>query len=120
MGRMGAGKSTLMKIIQGEVEPDNGRVVINGKIVIEALEQNPKFEMGQSVKEAIENELTELKKAKRRFDEISELLATNYDDKELLVEHAKLSNYLDHHNAWNLDDKIERVLQEFKLKEFEN
>jgi len=25
-----------------------------------------------------------------------------------------------HHNAWNLDDKIERVLQEFKLKEFEN
>ncbi len=120
IGQNGCGKSTLMKIIQGEVEPDNGRVVINGKIVIEALEQNPKFEMGQSVKEAIENELTELKEAKRRFDEISELLATNYDDKELLAEHAKLSNYLDHHNAWNLDDKIERVLQEFKLKEFEN
>ena len=30
------------------------------------------------------------------------------------------SAYLDHHNAWNLDDKIERILQEFKLKEYEN
>ena len=120
IGQNGCGKSTFIKIIQGKVEPDNGRVIINGKVVIEALEQNPKFNMGQSVKEAIENELTELKEAKRRFDKISELLTINYDSKELLAEHAKLSNYLDHHNAWNLDDKIERVLQEFKLKEFED
>ena len=34
--------------------------------------------------------------------------------------HAELTTFLDHHNAWNLDDKIERVLQEFKLKEYEN
>ncbi len=36
-----------MKIIQGNVEPDNGRVVINGKIVIEALEQNPNLRWGR-------------------------------------------------------------------------
>jgi len=120
IGQNGCGKSTLMKIIQGRVEPDSGRVVLNSRIVIEALDQNPKFEFNQTVKEAVENELTELKEAKFRYDEVSKLLETKYDDRELLAEHAKIANYLDHHNAWNLDDKIERVLQEFKLKEYED
>lgn len=119
IGQNGCGKSTLMKIITGEEEPTEGKKVIDRSVQIEMLQQHPKFDPGFSVRQAIENELTELKEAKQQYDELSSKLATDFDNTELLKEHEKLGNYIDHHNAWNLDDKIERVLQEFKLKEYE-
>ncbi|UFH59938.1 ribosomal protection-like ABC-F family protein [Sulfurovum mangrovi] len=120
IGQNGCGKSTLMKIITGDEEPTEGKRVIDKSVQIEMLQQHPKFEPGLSVRQAIESELTELKEAKRDYDEISVKLATDFDNSELLKEHEQLSNYIDHHNAWNLDDKVERVLQEFKLKEYED
>jgi len=119
VGQNGCGKSTLMKIISGEVQADNGRRVIDKKVIIDTLDQNPKFDETLNVRDAIENELVEIKKAKARYDELSKLIESDYNNKELIEEHAKVTNYLDHHNAWNLDDKIERILQEFKLKEYE-
>jgi len=119
VGQNGCGKSTLMKIIMGEEEPTEGKRIINSSIQIEMLAQQPQFEAGLSVRQAIENELTTLQEAKARFEVLSQKLATDFENAELLKEHAEISSFLDHHNAWNLDDKIERVLQEFKLKEYE-
>ena len=120
IGQNGCGKSTLMKIITGSEEPTEGKIVIDKSVQIEMLQQHPKFAPGLTVRQAIESELTELKEAKKNYDEISAKLATDFDNPELLKAHEKLSNYIDHHNAWNLDDKIERVLQEFQLKEYED
>lgn len=120
IGQNGCGKSTLMKIITGSEEPTEGKIVIDKSVQIEMLQQHPKFDPGLTVRQAIESELTELKEAKKNYDEISARLATDFDNLELLKAHEKLGNYLDHHNAWNLDDKIERVLQEFQLKEYED
>jgi ATP-binding cassette subfamily F protein uup len=119
IGQNGCGKSTLIKIISGEVQADEGRRIIDKRVVIDSLDQQPSFEVGLNVRDAIENELTELKEAKERYEELSGLIASDFENRELLNEHSKVSNYLDHHNAWSLDDKIERVLQEFKLKEYE-
>ena len=119
VGQNGCGKSTLLKILSGEVEADEGKRVKDRSVLIDSLDQNPKFEEGQNVRDAIENELTDLKEAKERYEELTNLVAEDFENKKLLDEHAEVSNYLDHHNAWNLDDKIERVLQEFKLKEYE-
>ncbi len=119
VGQNGCGKSTLLKILSGEVEADEGTRVVDKSIIIDSLDQNPKFETGLNVRDAIEHELTDLKEAKDRYEELSLLISEDFENKKLLEEHAKVTNYLDHHNAWNLDDKIERVLQEFKLKEYE-
>ena len=120
IGKNGGGKSTLMKIVAGKLDFDEGRRVVQNNIKIEMLDQNPTFKEDMTVKEAIENELTELKEAKKRYDKVSELLATDYENKELLSEHSTLSNFLDHHSAWSLEDKVERVLQEFSLKQYED
>jgi len=119
VGQNGCGKSTLLKIISGEVEADAGKRVKDRSIIIDSLDQNPTFTDGLNVRDAIENELTELKVAKERYEELATLISEDFENKKLLDEHANVSNYLDHHNAWNLDDKVERVLQEFKLKEYE-
>ncbi|MEA3418362.1 MAG: ATP-binding cassette domain-containing protein [Campylobacterota bacterium] len=120
IGQNGCGKSTLMKIVTGEEEPTEGKRVVDQSIQIEMLEQQPHFEADLNVRQAIENELTDLQEAKQSYEELSQQLAENFDDKSLQRKHTDISAYLDHHNAWNLDDKIERVLQEFKLKAYED
>jgi len=119
VGQNGSGKSTLLKILSGEVQADEGTRVLDKRVIIDSLDQSPKFQKGLNVRDAIEHELTELKEAKERYEELSLLISEDFENKKLLEEHAKVTNYLDHHNAWNLDDKVERVLQEFKLKEYE-
>ena len=120
VGQNGCGKSTLMKIIIGEEEPSEGKRIINSSVQMEMLAQQPVFDPGLSVREAILNELTELKKAKDEYDLLSLKVAEDFDNEELLKQLEKVSSFLDHHNAWNLDDKIERVMQEFHLKAYEN
>ncbi|HIP61226.1 MAG TPA: ABC-F family ATP-binding cassette domain-containing protein, partial [Sulfurovum sp.] len=120
VGQNGCGKSTLMKIALGTEEPDEGRRVTDRSIHIEMLDQQPHFQPHLSTKEAIENELSELSNAKARYEELSLEIADDYNNKALLAEHERLSAFLDHHNAWDLSDKIERVMQEFRLKEYED
>ncbi len=120
IAKNGGGKSTFMSIVDGSLEFDDGRRVVQQNIKIEMLDQVPYFEDGIYVKDAIENELKELKEAKDEYDEISQRLVDDYNNRELLDRHAYLTTFLDTHNAWSLDDKIDRVIQEFHLKEFEN
>ena len=120
IGRNGCGKSTLMKIVTGEEEPTEGKRVADQSIQMGMLSQQPRFDADLNVREAIENELSELQEAKRDYEILSQKLAENFEDKALQRKLADLSAYLDHHNAWNLDDKVERVLQEFKLKNYED
>lgn len=119
IGQNGCGKSTLMRIVHGELAFDDGRRIASSSTEIEMLAQLPKFADGLSVRGAIEHELAALQAAKSRYDELSELVANDFENSELLAEMEKVSNYLDHHQAWNLEYKIEQVLDAFKLKDFE-
>lgn len=120
VGQNGCGKSTLMKIIMGEEEPSEGKRVVNSSVQIEMLAQQPRFKAGLTVRDAILNELTELKEAKDAYDMLSLKVADDFDNEELLKKLESVSSFLDHHNAWSLDDKIERIMQEFHLKAYEN
>jgi ATP-binding cassette subfamily F protein uup len=120
VGPNGCGKSTLLKIAAGLEEPDGGKRVIDRSVEFGLLAQQPRFDAGLTTREAIEAQLTELKAAQERYQRLSETIAERPDDKALLREHAEVAAFLDHHNAWNLDAKIERVLQEFQLKAYED
>ncbi len=120
IGKNGSGKSTLMKIVNGTLEADAGERIIKRNLEIKMLDQRPNFQEGNSVREAVEAGLKELNCAKERYNELSLLLSDDFENKKLLDEHEQLSRYIDHHNAWNLDDKIERIIQHFDLKQYEN
>ena len=120
LGKNGDGKSTLMKIINGTLDFEDGKRVVQNSIKIEMLHQTPTFKEGISVKKAIEDELSELKNAKIEYDKILLRLEEEYENKELIKQQEELTNFLDIHNAWSIEDKIQRVLQQFDLKEYEN
>ncbi len=119
IGKNGAGKSTIMKIVSGDEVADSGKTIVNNNIQIKMLPQNPRFSTNLSVRQAVESQLVEIQNVIQEFQKVSEKLQQDFENKELINRHAQLSSYLDHHSAWNLDDKIERVLQEFNLKEME-
>ncbi len=120
VGQNGCGKSTLMKIALGTEAPTEGKRVVDGSLQIEMLSQQPHFETTLTVRDAIANELTELKTAQEEHTRLSLEVAQDFENKTLLAKLEQITAFLDHHNAWNLDDKIERILQEFKLKTYEN
>ena len=120
IGKNGSGKSTLMKIVNGTLEHDNGNRITKNDLEVKMLDQRPNFVDGHTVREAVEDGLRELNTAKNRYNELSLALADDFENKKLLDEHEKLSRYIEHHNAWNLDDKIERIIQHFDLKQYEN
>ena len=120
IGKNGSGKSTFMKIIDGTIEPDSGEVITKNGIKIKRLLQQPKFNSNLSVREAIENELTEFKEAYEKYLKLTKEFSKNPNNKTIQNELDKISKFLDFHNAWNLDDRIERILQEFDLKKYEN
>ena len=120
IGKNGSGKSTLMKIVNGTLEADGGRRITKNDLEIKMLDQRPAFVDGHNVRQAVEHGLVELNRAKERYNELSTLLSEDFDNKILLDEHEKLSRYIEHHNAWNLDGKIERIIQHFDLKRYED
>lgn len=119
IGKNGGGKSTLMKILYGILEPDEGRRILQKNTTIGMLDQTPRFKEGMNVKEAIEESLKELKVALTRYHELLKTLETDFQNASLLKEQSELVSYLELHDAWNLDEKIERVLEVFDLKQFE-
>ena len=119
IGKNGGGKSTLMKIINGTLKCDEGRRVIQKFLKVDMLDQVPFFEDNISVRDAIENKLRKLKSAKKEYDKTALELESDFENTSLLKKQEELTNFLDTHSAWNLDDKIERVLQKFDLKEYE-
>ena len=120
IGKNGSGKSTLMKIISGEVAADSGRRIVQNPISVEMLAQNPNFNATFSVRDALNNELKEIFDAISEYEKSGVLLANEPENKEILKEQERLIKFIEAKDGWNIEHKIERILQEFKLKEYEN
>ena len=120
IGKNGSGKSTLMKIISGEVTADSGRRIVQSLISVEMLAQNPNFNATFSVRDALNNELKEIFDAISDYEKSGVLLANDPENKEILKEQERLLKFIEAKDGWNIEHKIERILQEFKLKEYEN
>ena len=120
IGKNGGGKSTLMKIVAGLCEIDEGRVITQNGLNIQMLAQTPKFEDNLSVKDALRRELAEIYAALSEYDAISSEIAVQPESRELLARQDELIKFIEAKDGWQIDNKIEQVLQNFGLKIYEN
>ncbi len=120
IGKNGSGKSTLMKLVAGALEPDSGRRIAQGGVKVEMLAQNPKFDDAATVKDALNLELKEIFDARDEYAAVLEALGRDPQNKELNARQDELIKFIEAKDGWQIERKIERVLEEFKLKEYEN
>ncbi|EAJ6150361.1 ABC-F family ATP-binding cassette domain-containing protein [Campylobacter lari] len=120
IGKNGEGKSSFLKALMGTLKLDSGRVIKQNNASIGMLNQQVSFESTLSVSEAIKKELEEIYQALKEFESYNEKLALDPENKEYLKKVDELSLFIDSKDAWNLDQKIQRILEEFKLLEYKD
>ena len=109
VGPNGAGKSTVLKMMAGLEQPSNGDAFLSPGFTVGMLLQEPPLDESKTVLENVEDGVKEIKGKLNRFNEIAELMATDYSD-ALLEEMGKLQEDLDHAEAWDLDAQLEQAM----------
>jgi ATP-binding cassette ChvD family protein len=109
VGPNGAGKSSVLRIMAGLDKPNNGDAFLANDATVGILQQEPPLNEEKTVRGNVEEGLGEIKVKLDRFNEVAELMATDYSD-ELMEEMGRLQEELDHADAWDLDSQLEQAM----------
>ena len=115
VGKNGAGKSTLLKILSNEINFYEGNVVPEGNITIGILKQDLDFVKGRSVWDETMQAFEQINKWQSELEQVNEQLATrtDYESEEytnLIHRMTDLNDLLQHHDAYNLEGDVEKIL----------
>ena len=111
IGLNGSGKSSLMKIIAGVDKDYQGEVVFAPGYSVGYLEQEPKLDDTKTVKEVVQEAVQETVDLLREYDEVNNAFAEpDADFDKLIARQGELTELLEAHDAWNLDQKLERAM----------
>ena len=126
VGKNGAGKSTMLRIISGEQEYDTGSIAIEKEISIGFLKQDIDFIEGRTVLEESYEAFQEIKKLEKQLEEINHQLATRTDYEsesynQLMIDVNDVQHQYEVHGGYNYKGETERILQGlgFKREDFE-
>ncbi|MCH8099161.1 MAG: ATP-binding cassette domain-containing protein [Proteobacteria bacterium] len=111
LGRNGAGKSTTLKLIMGEMEPDHGTIVPRSDLVVSQLHQSLPEAMNSSVRDAIRSGLTHIEQLLEDYEQKSRLDLDKHGLRELDVLHAKI----DALDGWHIEQRVETTMTELNL-----
>ncbi|HBI41866.1 MAG TPA: ABC transporter ATP-binding protein, partial [Planctomycetales bacterium] len=109
----GAGKTTLLRLLVGADKPDDGEVRLHVGARVALLRQQPDFPPGRTLFLEAKSALDELLAAHDDMIRTAEALAQATEESErksLASRYDRLHELLSHHDAFNLDNRIEQVL----------
>lgn len=110
IGENGTGKTTLLRIITGELQPDEGEVTYSHNLTWGYLEQNAALDTARTVWQEMEDAYAPSLAAMAELEEVNRALALRPGDASLLERHAAASAVIDAQDAYNRDVQIKKVL----------
>ena len=110
IGDNGAGKTTLIKIITGELYPDDGIVTLAHGATVGYLEQNSVLDPACTVYGEMENAFRSVLDAMDEMKRLERQMAECPGDHMLLERHAQLSAVVDAADGYNMDTQIKKIL----------
>ncbi|MGE5943266.1 MAG: ATP-binding cassette domain-containing protein [Flavobacteriales bacterium] len=125
IGKNGAGKSTMLKILSKEMEPDTGQIAADKELKIGFLKQDIDFVLGRTVLEEAYEAFTEIKELETRIHDINTQLAerTDYESEiyhQRMVDINELQHQYEILGGYNYQGETEKILQGlgFQRKDF--
>lgn len=122
IGLNGSGKSSLLKIIAGEDKSIIGDVVFSPGYSVGYLPQEPILDNTRTVKEIVTEGVQEVADILKEYDEVNNRFAEPMSDDEmnkLIERQGELTELIDHHDAWELDSKLERAMDALRCPDGE-
>ncbi len=115
IGKNGAGKSTMLKILSGEQEPDTGQIAKDKELKIGFLKQDIDFIQGRTVIEEAQQAFEEIKAIEKKIDHINEQLAirTDYESEsytQLIQDLSEITHQYEIIGGYNYQGETEKVL----------
>jgi len=119
LGINGSGKSTFLKIIAGQDEPDQGYIIRNKNLRIEYLPQNPSFDPQATVMDAVLNgdspSMRTLQQYRAKVNDSGE----EYADKTTHDELIQLGEQMEAEDAWKLESDAQGILTRLGIMQFD-
>lgn len=126
IGKNGAGKSTMLKILANELEADTGQIASDKELKIGFLKQDIDFQYGKTVLEETYEAFYEIKAIEQKLSEINKQLAerTDYESDayhQLMVDVNEIQHQYEIIGGYNYQGETEKILQGlgFKREDFE-
>ncbi|MDD2725070.1 MAG: ATP-binding cassette domain-containing protein [Methylovulum sp.] len=113
LGRNGEGKSTLMKIIAGNIYADHGDIWQQPELRLAWLEQAPELPNGATIYDAVADGLGELGHWITRYHALT--MTMDYEDPKALDELGDLQHKLEAHNGWHFQQRVDTTLSKLDL-----
>lgn len=113
IGLNGSGKSTLLRIIAGKEKSYNGELVFSPGYSVGMLDQEPELDPNKTVKEVVEEGVQEIVDILKAYEVVNNRFMEELTDEEmtaLIEEQGKLTDLIEHKDAWELDNKLERAM----------
>jgi sulfate-transporting ATPase len=113
IGLNGSGKSSLLRIIAGEDKGFTGETILSPGYSVGYLEQEPRLDESKTVRETIEEAVSETVGLLKEFDEINTRFGEEMSDDEmnkLLERQGEVQEKLDAQDAWDLDSRLEMAM----------
>ncbi len=114
LGLNGSGKSSLLKIIAGVDKDYLGDVNSSKGVSFGHLEQDPKLDPEKTVKEVVQEGLSELVAIAQRYEDVNMKLGDEMSEDEmnkLLDEQSSLQDKMDAQNIWDLESRLELAME---------
>ena len=108
LGRNGCGKTTLFKILTGEMDYDGGEVYVNPNKKLGLISQIPRFPAGYTVEDVLRSAFTELTSAKRKMEALVQAMAQGATA-EQLREYDALVNRFQSGGGYDMDVDVDKI-----------
>lgn len=125
IGKNGAGKSTMLKILSKEMEPDSGQIAADKNLSIGFLKQDIDFVLGRTVLEESYEAFKEIRILEAKIDDINHQLVerTDYESDiyhQLMVDLNEIQHQYEIIGGYNYQGETEKILQGlgFKREDF--
>ena len=119
IGTNGSGKSTLLKIIAGLEPIDSGQILVNSKVKIVYLPQDPDLDENSTVIEQVFAKTGEQMKLIREYEELSTQIAKHPENTQLITRLSAVTQAIDAANAWELETQSKIILTQLGIEDFE-
>jgi ATP-binding cassette subfamily F protein uup len=114
LGRNGMGKSTLMKVIAGDIMPDNGEIERQQSLVTAKLEQQVNIGAGGPVFDVVAQGLGDAAELLKAYHSAVHKLTLEYSSKAE-AELEKAQHAVEVADAWQLNQQVESILSRMQL-----